>query len=190
MYLFFDTETTGLARNWKAPITQVDNWPRIVQLGWVACSEAGEVIGETEHIIKPDGYTIPVEASRVHGISTEQAMSVGVPIKQALFEFQAAASAYPVGVAHNLKFDESVLGAEFIRAGLLNPLAQMKRICTMQSSTNFCRIPGQYGFKWPTLEELYKKLFGESPAGAHSASGDARACARCFFELKQRKVIR
>ncbi|MCX6741278.1 MAG: hypothetical protein NTY61_02675, partial [Candidatus Parcubacteria bacterium] len=33
-YLFFDTETTGLPKNWKAPIEDLDNWPRIVQIAW------------------------------------------------------------------------------------------------------------------------------------------------------------
>jgi len=108
---------------------------------------------------------------------------------KALAAFIAAAASNTVGVAHNLKFDESVLGAEFIRAGLENPLAKLKRICTMQASTSYCRIEGMYGFKWPTLEELHRHLFGEAPTAAHSASGDARACARCFFELRQRKVI-
>ena len=189
MYLFFDTETTGLARNWKAPITDLANWPRVVQLGWVECDAAGAVVGEAEWIIKPDGFTIPPEASRIHGITMERAIDVGVPLKQALTAFQDAAASGPIGVAHNLKFDESVLGAEFIRAGLVNPLQKLKRVCTMQASTNYCRIEGQYGYKWPTLEELYKRLFDERPQAAHSASGDARACARCFFELKQRKVI-
>jgi DNA polymerase III epsilon subunit-like protein len=189
MYLFFDTETTGLARNWKAPVTDVANWPRIVQLGWVECDDAGAVINQAEWIIKPDGYTIPPEASRIHGITMEKAIGTGVPIGQALAAFAAAADSHTIGVAHNLKFDESVLGAEFIRAGLTNPLAKLKRICTMQASTAYCRIEGQYGFKWPTLEELYRRLFDEAPAAAHSASGDARACARCFFELRQRKVI-
>ena len=32
MYLIFDTETTGLPKNWKAPLTDFDNWPRMVQL--------------------------------------------------------------------------------------------------------------------------------------------------------------
>ena len=27
MYLIFDTETTGLPKNFKAPITDTDNWP-------------------------------------------------------------------------------------------------------------------------------------------------------------------
>jgi hypothetical protein len=29
MYLFFDTETTGLPKNWKAPVTDLNNWPRM-----------------------------------------------------------------------------------------------------------------------------------------------------------------
>jgi DNA polymerase III epsilon subunit-like protein len=189
LYLFFDTETTGLARNWKAPVTDVANWPRIVQLAWVECDDAGAVIGQAEWIIRPDGYTIPLEASRIHGITMEIAFGTGVPIGQALAEFASAAAVHTIGVAHNLKFDESVLGAEFIRAGLNNPLAKLKRICTMQVSTSYCRIEGRYGFKWPTLEELHRHLFDEAPSAAHSASGDARACARCFFELRLRKVI-
>jgi DNA polymerase III epsilon subunit-like protein len=189
MYMFFDTETTGLARNWKAPITDLSNWPRIVQLGWVLCGDDGVVVGEAEWIVRPDGFTVPTEASRIHGITMEMAMDVGVPLAQALTAFQLAAASRSVGVAHNLKFDESVLGAEFIRAGLSNPLQRLTRLCTMQASTDYCRIPGRYGFKYPTLEELHKHLFNESAAAAHSASGDARACARCYFELKQRKVI-
>jgi len=189
MFLFFDTETTGLARNWKAPVTDLANWPRIVQLGWVECDDDGVVVGEAEWIIRPDGFSISVEASRIHGITTEIAMSQGVPLHQALTAFQSAAEAHTVGVAHNLKFDENVLGAEFIRSGLGNPLSKLMRVCTMQASTNYCRLEGKYGFKYPTLLELHRHLFNEPPSQAHSASGDSRACARCYFELRLRKVI-
>lgn len=34
MYLFFDTETTGLPKNYKAPASDSDNWPRLVQIAW------------------------------------------------------------------------------------------------------------------------------------------------------------
>jgi DNA polymerase-3 subunit alpha len=33
-YLIFDTETTGVAKDFKAPPSTGDNWPRIVQLAW------------------------------------------------------------------------------------------------------------------------------------------------------------
>ena len=32
-YLIFDTETAGLPRNYGAPYTDVENWPRMVQYG-------------------------------------------------------------------------------------------------------------------------------------------------------------
>jgi len=30
MYLTFDSETTGLPKNFKAPISDSENWPRLV----------------------------------------------------------------------------------------------------------------------------------------------------------------
>ena len=40
-YLFFDTETTGLPRSWQAPVTALDNWPRMVQLAYMAYDGEG-----------------------------------------------------------------------------------------------------------------------------------------------------
>ncbi len=34
-YVFFDTETTGLPLNWKAPVTELENWPRLIQLAYI-----------------------------------------------------------------------------------------------------------------------------------------------------------
>ena len=41
MYLIFDTETTGLPKRWDAPITDVNNWPRCVQIAWQLHDEMG-----------------------------------------------------------------------------------------------------------------------------------------------------
>ena len=50
MYLFFDTETTGLPKNWKAPITDLENWPRLVQLAWLVYDNIGnKIINEVEN---------------------------------------------------------------------------------------------------------------------------------------------
>jgi DNA polymerase III subunit epsilon len=79
MYLFFDTETTGLPKNWKAPVTDLNNWPRLVQLAYLLYDSNGNKISEGDHIIKPDDFIIPEDASRVHGISTEMANLKGKP---------------------------------------------------------------------------------------------------------------
>ena len=77
MYLIFDTETTGLPQNYSAPISDLDNWPRVVQLAWQLHDQAGNYLSGGNYIIKPDGFTIPFNAEKVHGISTQRALDEG-----------------------------------------------------------------------------------------------------------------
>lgn len=189
MYLFFDTETTGIPRNYKAPVTDLNNWPRMVQIAWLVADERGAEISSVEHIIKPNGFVIPADAAKVHGITTAMAQVQGVALNVALDAIANDIAGATTLIAHNMAFDEKILGAEFLRAGFANHLAAKARRCTMQAATDFCRLPGPYGFKWPTLNELHKKLFHDSFSGAHQALVDVRACAKCYFELKRLKVM-
>ena len=189
MYLFFDTETTGLPRSWKAPVQQVDNWPRLIQIAWLMYDEAGALLKEQQYIIKPDGFTIPSAASNVHGITTARAMSDGVPLKGVLEEFNEDVNTSKALVAHNMSFDEKIVGAEFIRGAFATTLFKRPRLCTMLATVDFCKIPGRYGNKWPKLSELHIKLFGEDFEGAHDAMADIQATAKCFWELKNLKVM-
>ena len=86
MHLFFDTETTGLPRNWKAPVTDLNNWPRMIQIGWIL-SDNGNRIDTGSFIIKPENFIIPSEASKVHGITTERAITEGVDLENLLNDF-------------------------------------------------------------------------------------------------------
>jgi len=88
MYLIFDTETTGLPRNFNAPITDTSNWPRVVQLAWQLHDELGNVIEHKDFLVKPNGFTIPIDAERVHGISTELAKQGGDELEDVLFLFK------------------------------------------------------------------------------------------------------
>ena len=189
MYLFFDTETTGVPKNYKAPPSDLLNWPRVVQLGWVVTDMQSRELKATNHIIRPDGFVIPEVVSRIHGITTEMAMRDGVDLKVALDEIAADMSAADKLFAHNMSFDENILGAEFLRAGRANVVLQKPRGCTMQGSTDFCAIVGNYGYKWPKLQELHKELFGDPFEGGHDALVDVRACARCYFELRKLEVM-
>ncbi len=189
MYLFFDTETTGLPLNWKAPVSDLNNWPRLVQIAWHQYDDSGNMISEKDYIIKPEGFSIPGEASQVHGISTERAEREGADLKQVLEEFAGLINESSKLVAHNMSFDEKIIGAEFLRKEIKNKLSQADKICTMKSSTAYCKIPGNYGYKWPKLSELHMKLFGTDFEEAHNASVDIAACAKCFWELKNRGII-
>lgn len=190
MYLFFDTETTGLPANWRSPVTDLANWPRMVQLAWILSDESGAVREQTNRIIKPDGFTIPDSAAAIHGITTEKARDAGHALKDVLSEFSGAIDRAYSLVAHNMRFDEKIVGAEFVRADIPNSLFQTDRFCTMLSSTDYCRIPGTYGYKWPTLSELYLTLFNDGFTEAHDAAVDVAICAQCYFELRNRGIMK
>lgn len=185
MYLFFDTETTGLPRNWKAPVTDSSNWPRLVQLAFLFFDKDGNRISGGDFIIKPEGFTIPVDASRIHGISNEKAINEGKQLSIVLQNFQSLISQAEVLVAHNMSFDEKIVGAEFLRTGMPNTIPAKRKICTMESTTNFCALDGPYGYKWPKLSELHYKLFRTGFDEAHNAAVDITATAKCFWELKR-----
>lgn len=188
-FLFFDTETTGLPRNWRAPMTQLDNWPRMVQLAWMVCDDLGAEWASASRIIRPDGYSIPADASRIHGITTQKACAEGIPLADALAEILPHLATADFIVAHNISFDENILGSECLRMGLPNPFAGKSLRCTMRESTEFCGIPGHYGLKFPTLTELHRLLFNTAFDGAHDALADVRACKACFYELRRRRVL-
>lgn len=185
MYLFFDTETTGLPKRYNAPIADLDNWPRLVQLAWLLYDSKDQEIKRANRIIIPEGFTIPAQASKVHGISTKKALKEGIELTEALNEFSKALNEADFLIAHNISFDEAIIGAEFLRKDIKNRLINIPKICTMKTATNICKIPGRSGYKWPNLTELHQHLFQKGFDGAHDALADVKACADCFFKLKK-----
>lgn len=185
MFLIFDTETTGLPRDFKAPVTDSDNWPRLVQLAWQIHDEKGALTEVKNFIIRPDGFTIPYSAEKIHGISTQRAQQQGMPLSDVLQEFNKALAASKFVVGHNIIFDVNIMGAEYHRMQMDTPLIKLPFIDTKEEGTNFCALPGGRGggFKWPNLTELHHKLFNEGFDEAHNASADVEATARCFLEL-------
>lgn len=188
MYLFFDTETTGFPARWNAPCTDTANWPRLVQIAWVRCDGDGRLLDQQAHIVRPLGFSIPRDAERVHGISTAQALLEGSALGDVLDAFEAALEPTTVVVAHNIAFDECVVTAEFVREKKPTSLAGKRKVCTMKGSTDYCRLPGRNGYKYPSLGELYYCLFERALQETHRADADVRACMECFFELRRRGV--
>lgn len=190
MYLVFDTETTGLPRDWNAPHTATANWPRLVQIAWFLLDGNHQTIEFMNRIVRPSGFTIPADASRIHGITTAIATERGWPLETVLGEFHSALKRASFVVAHNIEFDSKIVGAEYARMGWEWPFASKRQVCTMRDSTDYCRIPGGLrGNKWPTLGELYYTLFSQPLKDAHDAGVDVTACTRCFVELVNRGVV-
>lgn len=188
-YLVFDVETTGFPKDWNAPISRLNNWPRIVQIGWLAFDRFDNLVDSKCHIIKPAGYTIPNESYKIHGISTQSALSNGEEMNHVLRNFSQLVKVSEYVIGHNLQFDEKVVRSEFLRADIDDYFNNPTRICTKEIGTDVCKIPGKYGYKWPTLDELYQHFYGEDFDGSHNALNDAKATAKCFFELKDLDIV-
>ncbi len=184
-------------------MTDLENWPRIIQLAWEYADETGQVHDTQKFLIKPDGWEIPSTATHgekakfwiENGFSTEQNEAEGMPMADVLDHFIDHLNVCDVIVAHNFNFDYPITGAEMIRykkKPVSNP--GRTKICTMQTTVGIVKAPfpnrgrfnSKQGYKWPTLDELFKHLFNKSFEGAHDAGNDVAACRLSFFELVKR----
>ncbi|MGM5631141.1 DNA polymerase III subunit alpha [Apibacter raozihei] len=190
-FLVFDTETTGLPANANAPVSDSDNWPRMVQIAWQLHDENGDLVENYDFIIKPEGYDIPFNAQKIHGISTEKALAEGHDLKTVLDQFNQVLAENPILVGQNISFDIPIVGAEFYRKSLENNIAELNLIDTAQEGTSYCAIPGGPGggFKYPKLSELYERLFGYGFDEAHNAAADVNATAQAFWELVRLRQV-
>ncbi len=186
MYLVFDTETTGLPKRWDAPISDTDNWPRCIQIAWQLHDAMGNCIEHQDYLVKPEGFNIPYDAEKIHGISTELAEQDGITLEEVLEKFNIALSKTNFVVGQNVGFDVNIMGAEFYRLGIESDLQDLPVLDTCTETTaELCQIPGGRGgkFKLPTLTELHQHLFGVAFGEAHNATADVEATTRCFLEL-------
>ncbi|MEW7277751.1 DNA polymerase III subunit alpha [Aquimarina sp. 2201CG1-2-11] len=192
MYLIFDTETTGLPKRWDAPISDTDNWPRCIQIAWQLHDAMGNCIEHQDYLVKPEGFNIPYDAEKIHGISTELAAQDGITLQEVLEKFNIALSKTKFVVGQNVGFDVNIMGSEFYRLGIENQLQELPVLDTCTETTaQLCQIPGGRGgkFKLPTLTELHQYLFGTAFGEAHNATADVEATTRCFLELIRKQVF-
>ena len=161
------------------------------------CDKYLETIGITcvfvfISFVKPNGFNIPYDAERIHGISTELAEEKGFPLDVVLEKFNAALSKAKFVVGQNVNFDLNIMGCEFHRTAMASPLSTMAVLDTCTEVTaGLLKLPGGRGgrFKLPTLTELHQYLFGQPFGEAHNAVADVEATTRCFLELVRRQIF-
>lgn len=192
MYLIFDTETTGLPKSYAAPLTDTDNWPRCIQIAWQLHDAMGNLLEHQDYLVQPEGFNIPYDAERIHGISTELAKAEGIPLAEVLEKFNIALGKAKFIVGQNVGFDVNIMGCELYRMGVQSPLTQMPILDTCTEVTaSLLKLPGGRGgkFKLPTLTELHQYLFDQPFAEAHNATADVEATTRCFLELIRTEIF-
>lgn len=193
-YLFFDTECNGLPQFYDMDVRMTNNWPNVIQLAWIVTDEQGNVLKRKSHIITPEGFEINDNVAALTGITTSRAMREGIELTTALSDFMSDINNAQLLIGHNIDFDMKVVGCELYRNGMdYESLLSKKTLCTMKRSTYFCAIPNPRGkfndYKWPKLEELYRKLFNRPLTNAHDALADITATKECYFELRRLGVI-
>lgn len=191
MICFFDTETTGLPDYNKRARDPAQ--PHVVQFSAILMASDGREMEMHNLLSRPDGWLIPDEASAVHGITNEVAMAYGIAedlVARVCLELFRKASLI---VAHNVTFDKFLMRIAMRRYDLIQDSDDawwkgLNTFCTMRTMTPICNLPGQYGAKWPKLQEAHKHCFGAEFEGAHDALADVRACARIYQWIQDRKA--
>ena len=204
MILFFDTETTGIRKGGFIP--------RVVQIGALLTDNQGKTVGELNLLLLPDGFqNIPIEASNVHGFSTDFVKNHGVDRYMGLSAFFAMMEQADTVVAHNAEYDMDLLQIETdyykdihndAQASTIwqSILSEAKVFCTMLNSREILKLPlseAQASFfkdkgidqqyKNPRLEEAHIHFMGYNFEGAHDAMADVRACKDVYFKLHSLK---
>ena len=184
--IFLDTETTGLAPFHERQIIypgrhELWNACRIVQIAWIVCNDQGEVVATHEYLIKPDGFIIPEESTRIHGITHDDAVLQGKEIKEVLNLLLKELDTCRMIVAHNVEFDYNVILSEIFRCKTNSPEMSEKmfiytdKYCTMKHGT-------QKGRRWPKLGALYEEYFKCKPSlRLHSALNDTLICKDIYY---------
>ncbi len=190
MYLFFDTSANGAPKDWKAPINDPFNWPRMIHLSWILYSEDRELIDSRDDIIKPRGFKISEEIAKKHHLSQEVAEEKGIDIKKALVPFAEALKKAKYIISYNQAFNGGVAGSELYRASIEHSLASSNNYCMMHEATWFCKIPGVGpGYKWPKLQDIYKKIHSTAYENEGEAKADVTVTALSFFHLLDLEAI-
>jgi DNA polymerase III epsilon subunit-like protein len=165
--LLFDTETTGLPKEFKtSPQERPNNWPHIVDIAWILLdTDTNKILQQKSFIIRPDNWTIPLESTAIHGIYHAFATSYGAPLEDVIKDFFAIDC--DMYIAHNIKFDENVImNAVHWDIGGASYRFNKPMKCTMNIAKGMCKLPfknGGHGYKPPKLSELYEHVFHEKP---------------------------
>lgn len=197
-FAIIDTETSGLF-DFSKP-ADAPGQPRLATLAVILVHEGPPkddgarpaLAHHSEHafMVKPDGWEVSPEASKVNGLTTEHLLEHGKPVLDVLAHYSNLVALGYVVVAFNAQFDTKVMRGELRRASLPDLFESTPNICVMRAATNVVRVPRKTGsgYKFPKLSEACAFFKIAEPA-AHSALGDARSAFEVFQHLHRANLL-
>lgn len=187
--LVWDLETNG-----KRPKrAQISDEPAITQIAAVLYW-GRRPVAHLSCFVEPLNFngtpaTIPTEQFFIDsGITQETVDAAGRPLKTALAEFNQMVKKADRMVAHNVQFDAPITYSNYSRvAAPQKDVWHTPKMCTMKTLEPVLKLPGKYGYKFPTLDESYRALVDPMGfEGAHDAMKDVEAAARVLFAIEDK----
>lgn len=205
--LFYDLETTGLVKSLNDLLKPEEKYPdykdiakyenaRIVSIGWLYMENFDydyeiEIDNIHEQIIKPDGFIIPDNAIKIHGITNEEANNNGFESKKILKKIAKIIKECDYIIGYNVYFDINILLSELYRNKLYNSIKKIikmkeeeKIICIAQISAKEIKLDGfiqNFNYRIPRLVHVYKKCFNEELNNAHNAKSDVLGMIKIIY---------
>lgn len=195
-FLILDVETSGLhlyAKKGEPPIpADAPGQPRLAGLTMIPVGDDMEPDGEPiSALIRPDGWEITEEITKINGLTTERCQAEGVPVGAMLEIYtRFIRNDGRMVVAFNAQFDTKIMRGELRRAGMDDLFEITPNICAMRASMKLgVQKAGEKKGGFPKLADVYRHFYDVEPDGQHTSAGDAESCLRIFRELASMGVL-
>lgn len=188
LLLPYDTETTGIPLHSEP--SEDPRQPHIVSVCAALVTFDGVPADTLNAIVRPDGWTIPDEAAKVHGITTERAMDEGQPEAEVLEQLLLMHERAAMRIGFNEAFDGRIVRIAIKRFALLTrPKEEREALAERWSeSAAYCTMWGARAAmglkKNPKLADAFKHFTGRELENAHDAMQDARANWTVYNHLR------
>lgn len=184
MYLIFDVSALAQKADFKANFTETQAWPRLMHISWIVLDKDYKPIEDCDFIAQPVDFEFDEKSMKKAIIDEEDIQKKSKPLEEILDKLYESVEKAEYIFAHNLNYNENIVGAEFIRQKKSINLFKKRRFCLMEEGTYYCKLKGFGGkYKYPTLPELHAKCFGTAFSPVGNARADVIAATRCFIKM-------
>lgn len=181
--MFYDIETMGLPL-FDQP-SEDPRQPHIVQLSAMVVDPVKrQTLSMFDHLVRPDGWTIPEEVVKIHGITTERALAEGISEREVIDLLLARWRGCEFRVGHGESFDARIVRIalkRYIGDAIADEWREAPAMCTAKMARSIMK-----GSKPPKLTDAYEFFVGRPYESPHSAHADATACKAVYFAIQDR----
>ncbi len=179
-----DTETNALPDLKRS--ADAEGQPRLAQLSMILLNVMGEIEGEQNFYVKPDGWSMSPETTAINGLTDKFLHEHGIPVRDVLEAYSQTILSGRYIIAFNAQFDAKMMRGELRRAGMPDLFEQTRNVCVMRKANGvILKADGKKG--WPSLDRC-REVLGLSTVGAHGAVKDAYDALSVWRYLKDHGV--